>query len=125
MRTLLLLALTGSMAIGYGCTQRDSQTAAALQGAKKTAEEPIDQKNLCEVSVWQHDAVAAVCKPGQKIVFLPQSFGNEQLPIYFAAVNCDLRYNVALTNGAVTCIYQPITPASPSNNAPPASEASR
>lgn len=71
----------------------------------------VDQDKLCEVSGWQRDVVAAACKPGQKVVFLPQSFGNEQLPIIFAAVNCDLRYQVALTNGAVTCIYHPIKPA--------------
>lgn len=70
----------------------------------------IDQANLCEVSVWRHDDVAKKCKPGQKVVFLPDTFGHEQLPIMFAAVNCDLRYSVALTTGAVTCIYNPITP---------------
>ena len=70
----------------------------------------VDQVNLCEVSAWQHDAAAKVCKPGQKVVFLPETFGNAQLPILFAAVNCDLRYAVALTHGAVTCIYNPITP---------------
>lgn len=71
-------------------------------------DEEVDQKNLCEVSEWRADAVAGVCEPGQKVVFLPRQFGNEQLPIYFAAVNCDLRYSVAMTNGGVTCIYQPI-----------------
>lgn len=83
-----------------GCVQQASSTNAS-----------IDQANLCSVSDWQHDVVASSCKPGQKVVFLPSSFGNEQLPIIFAAVNCDLRYNVALTRGAVTCIYGPITPA--------------
>lgn len=71
---------------------------------------PIDQANLCEVNDWRHDAVAEACTPGQKVVYLPRSWGNEQLPVIFSAVNCDLRYSVALTNGAVTCIYGPITP---------------
>lgn len=71
---------------------------------------PIDQANLCEVQQWGHDDVSKQCKPGQKVVFVPQSFGNQQLPVIFAAVNCDLRFNVVLTNGAVTCIYGPITP---------------
>jgi hypothetical protein len=44
------------------------------------------------------------------VAFLPDRWGNEQLPVIFAAVNCDLRYSVALTEGAVTCIYAPITP---------------
>jgi hypothetical protein len=70
----------------------------------------IDQSNLCVVTAWQHDEVAKECKPSQKVAFIPNSFGNEQLPVIFAAANCDLRYNVALTTGAVTCIYGPITP---------------
>lgn len=88
------------------------------------ASEPaIDQANLCEVN---HYGLASQCKRGQKIVFLPKSFGNQQLPIFFAAVNCDLRYAVALTEGAVTCIYGPITPRQAADAAPaPASAPSR
>jgi len=71
---------------------------------------PIDQTHICQVSDWQHDSVAGQCKPGQKVAFLPNSWGNEQLPILFAAVNCDLRYGIVSTKGAVTCIYGPITP---------------
>ena len=91
-----------------GCSNgADGARAASTSEASDVA---LDQKNLCEVSAWQHDDVARACKPGQKVVYLPQTFGNEQLPIFFAAVNCDLRYSVALTSGAVTCIYAPITP---------------
>lgn len=68
----------------------------------------INQGEICEVKGWQYDnAVAAGCKPGQKIVFLPASFGNAQLPVMFAAINCDMRYAIALTNGGVACIYEP------------------
>lgn len=73
----------------------------------------IDQASLCRVSDYD---VAEGCSPGQKIVFLPETFGNEQLPVIFAALNCDLRYAVALTNGAVTCIHAPVQPP----KAPPA-----
>ena len=78
----------------------------------------IDQANLCLVTDWKPDNVAGECKAGQKIVFLPEKFGNEQLPILFAAGNCDLRFSVALTAGAVTCIYgrsstEPASPAKP------------
>lgn len=70
----------------------------------------IGQGELCVVSDFGFDTVNAACKPGQKVAFLPATYGNEQLPVMFAAVNCDLRYQVALTKGAVTCIYGPITP---------------
>jgi hypothetical protein len=103
-RTLPLLALAATLSIPLSaCNQTPSIAPSASA---------IDQSNLCEVSEWLHDDVASVCKPGQKVVFLPKTFGNEQLPIIFAAVNCDLRYGVALTQGAVTCIYGPITPKS-------------
>lgn len=99
--SVTMLAIAGiTLGAITGCNQQSTPT---------KSEASIDQANLCEVSDWQHDAVANACKPGQKVVFLPQSFGNEQLPIIFAAVNCDLRFNVALTKGAVTCIYNPIT----------------
>ena len=99
--------------------------AATISGCSQNSpsastETSIDQANLCEVKAWQHDVVSGLCKPGQKVVFLPSSFGNEQLPVIFAAVNCDLRYNVALTTGAVTCIYGPITPLKQKNDNPAA-----
>lgn len=88
------------------------------QDSAGKSEAVIDQASLCQVDDWQHDAASNACKPGQKVVFLPSSFGNEQLPVIFAAVNCDLRYSVVLTKGAVTCIYGPITPSKPANAEP-------
>lgn len=96
------LALVGAAALLAGCAGGDAKTARA-------SAEP-DQVNICEVRGWQHDVVAKACKPGQKVAYLPSSWGNEQLPILFAAVNCDLRYQVVSTHGGVSCIYQPITP---------------
>ena len=80
-----------------------------LSGCNQSQPE-INQHDICEVKGWQKDVTAAECKPGQKVVFLPDRWGNEQLPILFAAVNCDHRYSFALTNGGVSCIYTPLTP---------------
>jgi hypothetical protein len=100
MRLLRIAAIASFVVVAAsGCSQPSPSSNA-----------PIDQANLCEVKEWNRDAVSSLCKPGQKVVFLPSSFGNEQFPVIFAAVNCDLRYNVLLTTGAVTCIYGPITP---------------
>lgn len=74
------------------------------QGEPKTASISIDQKNICEVKDWRREATAD-CKEGQKIVYLPSSWGNAQLPILFTTVNCDHRFSIALTEGAVSCIY--------------------
>jgi hypothetical protein len=95
--------------LATACTQGDADRRSQAQ-TPAGSDTSINQSQLCEVSGWQHDVTASACKPGQKIVFLPARFGNEQLPILFASVNCDLRYSVALTNGGVTCIYSPITP---------------
>jgi len=104
MKPLLYTSLlTGSILALLGC--------APSGAASTTPSAPaIVQDQICEVDQWQRDAAAEVCKAGQKVVFLPKSFGNEQLPILFAAVNCDLRYTVVSTKGGVTCIYAPLKP---------------
>ncbi len=110
--------------LSSGCAQRPPATGDTKAQPASPTELTIDQNALCEVGVWRHDEVAQSCKPGQKIVFLPGSWGNEQLPVIFAAVNCDLRYSVAMTNGAVACIYGPITPqpAQPAGKTPAAAD---
>ena len=80
----------------------------ALSGCSKP-DSAINPSSLCEVTAWDKEASAQACKPGQKIVFLPNRWGNEQMPIMFAAVNCDLRYSVVQNNGGVSCIYLPTT----------------
>lgn len=93
--------LTASLVLLAGCQQGVGAVSAA---------EPIDQDNLCQVSEWKLDTTSKACKPGQKVAFLPSRWSSEQLPIYFAAANCDMRYAVAQTNGGVVCIFKPVTP---------------
>jgi hypothetical protein len=76
-----------------------------------------NQQNLCQVRDWKVNSVAKVCKSGQRVVFLPNSWGSEQLPILFAAGNCDHHYSIALTNGGVSCIYKPVVSVSEPPNA--------
>ncbi|MFN7154065.1 MAG: hypothetical protein ACK4OE_10240 [Acidovorax sp.] len=97
-------AASVALLITAGCNQPAAET--AKSSSPKEAD--IQQQQLCEVSEWQRDVVAAACKPGQKVVFLPRNWGNAQLPVIFAAVNCDVRYAIALTEGAVMCVYRPI-----------------
>jgi hypothetical protein len=106
--SLSQLLMVGAALALAGCNRAEAVAGAAA----------INQAALCRVNDWQLDASSAVCKPGQKIVFLPETFGNEQLPIMFAAVNCDMRHSIALTKGGVACIYAPIKPLPPSE--PPA-----
>ena len=120
MRQFSLCVIWGAAVLVAACNQQPPAVVQAAP-AKETA---IYQANLCETSSWQHDIVARVCKPGQKVAFLPERWGNVQLPIMFAAVNCDLRYAVVQTDGAVTCIYGPIKPKSEPAVQTPAESAS-
>ena len=81
-----------------------SSLATLLSGCDQSLDSP-DQSVICEAK--QYNAVKD-CKPGQKVAFTPDSWGNQQLPIYFTALNCDMRYSVALTEGGVVCIYNPL-----------------
>jgi hypothetical protein len=100
-KTIIVMAVL--IAIGTaGCEQQKTQTVAVDQP------HIIDQSHICEVDSWVPQDVSAKCKPGQKIIFLPKRWGSEQLPVVFAGGNCDLRYSVVITNGAVACIYQPL-----------------
>ncbi len=72
----------------------------------------LDQSLICETKNWQQ---VVNCQSGQKVVFLPERWGNQQLPILFAAAHCDMRYSIALTEGGVACIYHPLKTASASN----------
>ncbi len=68
----------------------------------------IDQNTVCKATSWKAADNANICKTGQKIAYLPSSFGNEQLPIMFIGLNCDLRYSVSLTNGGAVCVFLPV-----------------
>lgn len=45
------------------------------------------------------------CRPGDTLLFVPSSWGNEQLPVTFAALKCDFSKEITLTKGGVACIY--------------------
>ena len=80
-------------------------TACAPAGAP----EP-QQTAICTTNVWAPGANKGFCEEGRKIAYLPESFGNQQLPLYFIGANCDLRYSVAMSNGGAVCIFKPIDP---------------
>ena len=84
-------------------------TTACSKFGSNSSETSIKPSSLCQVSSWEQTATAEACSPGQKVVFLPNRWGNDQLPIMFAALNCDFRYSVASNNGGVSCIYLPTT----------------
>ncbi|MBQ9619281.1 MAG: hypothetical protein IJR44_02190 [Neisseriaceae bacterium] len=47
-------------------------------------------------------------KNGDIIVFLPRSWGNEQLPLYFVNMFCNTNYQVIMNKAGVVCTYTDI-----------------
>jgi len=88
-------------------------TSACSKFGGEPHQDTIKPASLCIVNSHEKAATAEVCSSGQKVVFLPNRWGNEQLPIMFAALNCDLRYSVLSNNGGVTCIYLPTVMSDP------------
>jgi hypothetical protein len=104
----LIALLVASMTLS-GCLQGEGESKQGGQGASSAK---LAQEQICVTSEVR---VESGCEPGQRVVFMPGSWGNEQMPVLFAAMNCDLRYAVAMTNGGVTCVFmkarQPDKPA--------------
>lgn len=72
----------------------------------EAASVPVHSPRICEVN--EMEQIAAKCKPGETLVFLPRRFGNEQYPLIATAVGCDLTRQVVQTNGGVVCtVKQP------------------
>lgn len=44
------------------------------------------------------------CKKGDRLIFMPSRWGNDQLPIVVAGNNCDFDKAVVYNNGGVACI---------------------
>ena len=103
-RTVLLLFVLSS---ANGCGGSSTQ-----EIPKSSAKEELTHEIQQGQSCWVDSQVALKnrekCKPGQKIAYLPSSWGNAQLPVQFVADNCDMRYSIAMTNGGVACIFAPV-----------------
>lgn len=113
------LALVAAMLAG--CTQGSAPSPASQAAAMRTsADEPtLAQSEIC---IAEGQRVESGCKAGQRVLFLPPRWGNEQLPVIFASMNCDLRYQVVMTNGGVVCIFMKARVPEPTGNAERSSE---
>ncbi len=45
------------------------------------------------------------CEKGDELRFLPNQWGNEQLPLLFASENCDMNKAIIYNNSGVICTY--------------------
>lgn len=99
-RAMLIAVLTATVGLAacQGTGESAKPASAIAAGGTDT---------VCAVTVWRREAVAQECTPGQRVAFLPDTWGNEQLPIMFASLHCDLSQSVVVTNGGVACVYKP------------------
>lgn len=61
----------------------------------------VAQARVCYVS----DFDTRGCIKGDELLYLPNNWGNEQLPVEFIAKKCDFSKQIAWTKGGVTCVY--------------------
>lgn len=106
---LTLLTLTCGLASSVYIADQTGFLASGLKaiGLSKAASEASAQavsSGYCQVNDF--DAARVSCKDGNVVGFFPNSFGNEQLPILFTARYCNHQHHIALTRGAVSCIYR-------------------
>lgn len=59
------------------------------------------QARVCVV----HDLDTTACQKGDDLLFMPHTYGSEQLPIEFAGKKCDFNKQIALNKGGVVCTY--------------------
>ena len=69
----------------------------------------INQETACSVTSVRPQDNNQICKDGQKVSYAPERWGNEQLPIMFAALNCDHRFEIVHNKSAVSCIFKQVT----------------
>ena len=71
-----------------------------LLGCKQTPS--IDQKKLCTIN---HIGQRHECTSGEIVSYLPNAFGNAQLPLLIASGICNFNYPIVHNNGGVICVY--------------------
>lgn len=69
----------------------------------------INQTTACSVTGYHSKDNINICTEGQKVSYMPERWGNEQLPILFAALNCDHRFQIIHNKSGVSCIFKPVT----------------
>ncbi|MDO5532197.1 hypothetical protein [Sutterella sp.] len=65
-------------------------------------EDIMAPEKICVVNSLEK---TAGCRKGDIVLFRPDFFGNEQMPVSFAAAVCDFTKTVSLTKGAVACVF--------------------
>ncbi|EGU41576.1 hypothetical protein [Vibrio scophthalmi] len=63
----------------------------------------IDQAKVCQFA--NGDEAQDRCKDGDVAMWTPQTFGNEQTPLYYVSLFCDFDAPIIHNIGGVSCIF--------------------
>lgn len=63
----------------------------------------LKQNHACQVSTT--DGLISSCKDGDVLIFTPNIFGNEQMPVKIAGLVCDFQHPIVYNEGGVSCIF--------------------
>lgn len=63
----------------------------------------LKQNSMCHVS--NAEEMVQNCKDGDILLFTPQIFGNEQLPINITGFACDFERPIVWNASGVTCVF--------------------
>jgi hypothetical protein len=120
-RIAFRVAIAAALLVACGGGKSETSVAAVPSPAAKDV--PSQPSKLCAFS---NDDEAVKCQPGQIALYVPNSWGNEQLPIIYAAKYCDFNFPIVHTNGAVSCVFfkgrtvvkndEPTVPAAPAQS---------
>lgn len=59
-----------------------------------------------EICLIQSDKETNICKDGQIALFLPQQWGNPQIPLSVSAAICDFNFPIVQNESGVTCVFK-------------------
>lgn len=102
MKKIILFSMLGAIIL-YGCKQssnidKDLKTK-TLNPSNK---EKINNGDICITNDFR---TIPNCKNGELIAFLPNSWGNDQLPLYFITLHCDFNHQIVYNRSGVVCVY--------------------
>jgi hypothetical protein len=98
-----------------------SLLAACGGGQPQTGLPPTpDQDALCSTSAFSSAQTAAICKAGQKVIYIAPAGSQDpqQLGVMFAAGHCDYRYQVVMGGNSVSCIFKPLSASATATTGP-------
>lgn len=79
-----------------------------LAGCISATESNSTSRTSCEITDINYQEAAEKCERGQRLVFLPDTWGNGQLPITAAHAFCDPHQPIVHNEAGVSCIFDPI-----------------